>query len=85
MSYRPLGNTAPVPTDDASVLALMRGRGFVAIPTLDVQRYVQAQLVTVAVGFGIGVGVGALFGNVLRDRKLPKVLANRRRRRRRRS
>lgn len=72
MSYRAMGQEPALGPDVASTLpeAILRQRGWVAIPTADVREYSRAQIVTMGagfvVGFSIGVAVGSLLGNVLR-------------------
>lgn len=78
MSYTVLGQTTDgaLPPDVAPALVhelarpVERRRGWVAVPTYDLREYVKAQLLTAAAGFAVGVGVGALFGNVLRGRRV---------------
>lgn len=93
MTYHGMGQTAPPPTlppgpvtpvtaptvDVATtpVDILSKRRGFVAVPTVDLRDYVQAQVVTMGIGFIIGVTVGAALGNVVKGKAT--IAANRRR------
>jgi hypothetical protein len=43
-------------------------RGYVAIPTRDMQEFARSQLTTFAGGFVVGMAAGALFGNLLARR-----------------
>jgi hypothetical protein len=40
-------------------------RGYTQVPTMDVQRHVQAQAQTFGWGFVVGVGVGAVVGKTV--------------------
>lgn len=71
MSYRTLGQTpSTFGPDMATSLpeAIVRRRGWVAIPTADVREYSKAQLATAAAGFFAGVLVGAALGNIFAGR-----------------
>jgi hypothetical protein len=73
---RPIGELDSRPSNSETApfsdpfAPLTTRRGFVKVPTYDVRQYVQTTLLVLAVGFGAGVGVGAVFGNVLRERRL---------------
>lgn len=60
-------------------------RGYVRVPSFDVRQYVKDTILMIAIGFGVGIGVGAIFGNILRGKRIPVVgglFQNRRRLRR---
>ena len=54
---------------DVTTTPLLVQRGFVAVPTPDVQEYVKSQALTFAAGFVVGMGIGALFGNLITRRR----------------
>lgn len=58
-----------VPEEEVTSTPLLVQRGFVAVPTPDLQEYMRSQFMTAAAGFVIGMTVGALFGNLLARRK----------------
>jgi len=58
----------PSPEEDVTTTPLTKQRGYVAIPTPDMQEYVRSQAVTFGVGFVVGMTIGALFGNLLERR-----------------
>jgi len=68
-SGRALADDGPaVSPDDVTTTPIFVRRGFVAVPTPDVQEYVRSQALTFAGGFVVGMGIGALFGNLLTRR-----------------
>jgi hypothetical protein len=99
MTYHGMGQAAPPPalpagpitsvtapsTDVATtpVDILAKHRGFVAVPTVDLRDYVQAQIVTMGIGFIVGVTVGAALGNVVKGKAAITANPSRRRSRRR--
>lgn len=81
MSYRSLGESSVGPDTATTVPeAIIRRRGWVAIPTADMREYSKAQLVTAGSGFFVGVLVGAALGNIFAGRT--PLTRNRSRRRR---
>ena len=56
--------SADVDPDDLTTTPILSHRGFVAVPTPDVQEYVRSQFLTFAAGFVVGMGAGAIFGNL---------------------
>jgi hypothetical protein len=91
MSYTSLGQPAPTIAPGATIAPaassdaatspvdfLAKRRGFVAVPTMDLRDYVQAQVVTMGIGFIVGVTIGAALGNVIKGKAA--ITANRRRR-----
>lgn len=64
---RSLGDET-VSDEEVTTVPLVVNRGFIAVPTQDVQAYTQSQFVTFGAGFAIGMTVGALFGNLLSRR-----------------
>ena len=53
---------------EVTTIPLIESRGFVAVPTLDVQNYVRAQFITFGTGFVVGMAAGALLGNLFKGR-----------------
>ncbi len=50
--------------EEVTTTPLIARRGFVAIPTPDVEAYVRSQFLTFAAGFVVGMSAGALLGNL---------------------
>lgn len=65
LELRRSGLAEEAPEDDVSSTPILVTRGFVAVPTPDVQEYVRSQALTFSAGFVVGMGIGALFGNLL--------------------
>lgn len=91
MSYHGLGQPAPTIPPSATIAPaaspdvatspvdiLSKRRGFVAVPTMDLRDYVQAQVVTMGIGFIVGVTIGAALGNIVKGKAA--ITANRGRR-----
>lgn len=94
MSYHGLGQPAPTIAPSATIAPaashdvatspvdiLAKRRGFVAVPTMDLRDYVQAQVVTMGIGFIVGVTIGAAIGNIVKGKAA--ITANARRKRQR--
>lgn len=54
-----------VTEEDVTHYPLVFKRGYVAVPTNDVQQYAKATAITFGAGVVIGMAVGAAFGNLL--------------------
>lgn len=55
--------------EDVTTTPILVQRGFVAVPTPDVEAYVHSQFITFAGGFVIGMSAGAIFGNLFARRR----------------
>lgn len=58
----------PPTEEDVTATPLVVSRGYVAVPTPDVQQFVRSQAVTFGAGFVLGMVAGAIFGNLLKGR-----------------
>lgn len=68
LELRSLSLGQPVPADEITTTPIVSRRGYVAVPTRDVESYVRSQFVTFAAGFVVGMSIGALAGNLLQRR-----------------
>lgn len=57
-----------VPEGEITTAPIIQQRGFIAVPTGDVENYVRSQFVTFAAGFVLGMAGGALVGNLFAKR-----------------
>ncbi len=68
LELRPVSLAQTVPEEEVTTVPIVTRRGYVAVPTGDVESYVRAQFLTFAAGFVVGMGIGAVAGNIFQRR-----------------
>lgn len=61
-SSSPLVGPGGQPVARHMVEAILKDRGYTAVPTHELREYVRQQIITAGIGFGAGLTVGALLG-----------------------
>lgn len=65
LELRRVGLGQEAPEGEITTTPILVQRGFVAVPTPDVQEYVRSQALTFGAGVVLGISIGAIFGNLL--------------------